>query len=105
MEAAAELRLVQRRTARRWRYASLLRGHPKAMQPFSAKTVKPGDAVILRARPDVGLRFKGMGHDGSVIVALEPDALPGYMPRDMIVRQRDLAIPEKSAFQTSWVQP
>jgi hypothetical protein len=80
-------------------------GPPTPMQPFNAKTVKPGDAVILRARPDVGLRFKGMGHDGSVIVALEPDALPGYMPRDMIVRQRDLAIPEKSSFPTSWVQP
>jgi hypothetical protein len=64
------------------------------MKPFNAKTVKPGDVVLLRACPEIGLRFKFMGHHGSVVVALDPDALPKSLQRDMIVRQRSLALPD-----------
>lgn len=60
---------------------------------FNKNKVKPGDRLVL-ARPSsiTNLVFRGMGHDGTVIVRY---ALPDGHQGDVILLQREVLIPDE----------
>jgi hypothetical protein len=61
-------------------------------KPFRCDAVRAGDLLVLTRDESRRLRFKFMGHDGSVVATwVEP---PPGRPLDVIVRQRDVRIAE-----------
>lgn len=59
---------------------------------FNRNKVKLGDRLMLVANQSIPMTFKGMGHDGEVIITYI--GFDGRQ-RDAILRQRELRIPDE----------